>query len=81
MDDDNEYSPALWDELRRVGRGRVGVLAVRMDVAGFLERPLYDLRGGFNGFDAGCALRMEATPSQNSPLIALTYGVVRPCGL
>ena len=53
MDDDNEYSPALWAELRRVPRGRVGVLAVRMDPYGFLERPLYDIHARFNGFDAG----------------------------
>ena len=53
MDDDNEYSPALWNELRRVMPGRVGVLAVQMDEEGFLERPRYDEHGRFNGYDGG----------------------------
>ena len=32
MDDDNAYHPLLWDELRTVRAGRVGVLAVRRRV-------------------------------------------------
>lgn len=32
LDDDNGYHPRLWNELRRVGRGRVGVIAVRRGV-------------------------------------------------
>ena len=52
MDDDNAYSPALWNELRKVQPGRVGVFAVLMDESGFVERPLYDARGVFMGFDA-----------------------------
>ena len=52
-DDDNSYAPALWNELRTVRRGRVGVLSVQMDRFAFLERPLYDGDGRFKGFDAG----------------------------
>ena len=32
LDDDNGYHPRLWNELRRVGSGRVGVLGVRRGV-------------------------------------------------
>jgi len=53
MDDDNAYDSSLWAELRKLHVGRVGVFAVRMTEQGFLERPLYDDRGVFRGFDAG----------------------------
>lgn len=46
-------APALWNELRRVQPGRIGVFAVQMDEYRFLERPLYKAGGIFNGFDAG----------------------------
>jgi hypothetical protein len=53
MDDDNSYAPALWEELRSVRPGRVGVMAVRLNADGFLERPMYDKGGQFIGWDAG----------------------------
>ena len=53
MDDDNDYAPALWDELRRVQPGRVGVLPVKLDATWYLERPMYDRQGRFHGFIAG----------------------------
>jgi hypothetical protein len=52
FDDDNEYAPRLFAELRTLGRGRVGSLAVRFAVAQS-ERLSYDRDGHFEGFDAG----------------------------
>ena len=57
MDDDNAYAPQLWDELRTLQRGRVGVLPVKLDIQNhYSERPVYDSAGRFDGFIAGwCA--------------------------
>ena len=53
MDADNAYDPSLWDELRRVGPSRVGVLAVTIDSKGYTERPQFDANGVFRGWSAG----------------------------
>ena len=55
LDDDNAVDTQLWDELRQLAPGRVGVLSVVLDAAGFgfTERPQYDASGIFRGWSAG----------------------------